>query len=472
MSAKKPSLLKAKLQGLKVNEPLRLPRSGPCFKPPQREKPNSEVPRFEVPQEKPPQSEGFQIEVPQQKGPQLEPPPKSDRRKVELAETSYRDATHSEPPHDENIHFVAPQTDLPQFKVPLSDDAHFEQSQFEGFQEEIAHIEAPQLEFPHSEVPEFQKEGGAGGGFFMLSHRTFSNPTLQRLSGDCFRLFLWLSTRAWRFRKSNGTLRAAVSYIEQDTHMSHATISRGLRTLQDLDLVRLVETNYKKGNLWWVKPVAWGGAPPEHEFPHFDPPQKKGPQIQRAAPTKRENESLKSRKREPQFEGQIRSIKNLKNLSQEGALLVERLEKISAPRKRECEAAALEALLKIHAPSTVLDCVTILEKHGVLGTGEPCHSPFRYLLAAIDDVLRAAKGTCSTASVASVIPFKQDTTEISAEEARAEFDRSLSVEEQAAYLSEFLVREFTFGYTPPTGLAIRLAALDWFQNRTMSTAVM
>jgi hypothetical protein len=68
--------------------------------------------------------------------------------------------------------------------------------------------------------------GTNGGSFFRLSDRAFSSPLLQRISGDCFRLFLWMSARAWRYVKSEGTLRASIGFIEEGTAMSHATIVR------------------------------------------------------------------------------------------------------------------------------------------------------------------------------------------------------------------------------------------------------
>jgi len=93
-------------------------------------------------------------------------------------------------------------------------------SQIEGHHSELTQNEAAQREVPRL------------SGYFRLSHALFGDAAVRKLSGDSFRLFLWMSCQAWRFPDSDGTLRASVSYIELGTGISHATISRCLRQLK------------------------------------------------------------------------------------------------------------------------------------------------------------------------------------------------------------------------------------------------
>ena len=95
-------------------------------------------------------------------------------------------------------------------------------------------------EVPQNEVA--QRESATPQGFFKLSHGVFGEPLLRDLSGDCFRLFLWLSSRAWRYPTSGGVVRASVGYIELHAGMSHATISRGLKTLKEKGLITALES--------------------------------------------------------------------------------------------------------------------------------------------------------------------------------------------------------------------------------------
>src|SRR3712207_2482488 len=83
---------------------------------------------------------------------------------------------------------------------------------------------------PHqNEVPQSDGAGSKeSAGYFKLSHSVFQNPVLQTLPGDAFRLFLWMSSIAWRFKHSDGLIRASISYITQGTGISSASASRAL----------------------------------------------------------------------------------------------------------------------------------------------------------------------------------------------------------------------------------------------------
>lgn len=257
MTKKRDSELKERLKALKVNEPLRL-KSELTFKPPQSQ---NEVPQIEAPLLHP-----AQVEQPQFK---------ESQKAI---------------PQNEAAQICLTQNELPQSEKPLR--------------------EVPQAEVPQKEV----------GGFFKLSHRAFFDPTLRELSGDCFRLFLWLSSRAWRFSTSDGTVRASVSYIETQAGMSHATISRALKTLREKKLVTLKETDFKKGNLWHVSPIASTSSSPDPE-PEDEKPQKKVaqnevPQTSVQAASIRGSESLKVRQLLPQNEADLRSFKKNKKFKE------------------------------------------------------------------------------------------------------------------------------------------------------------
>lgn len=110
-----------------------------------------------------------------------------------------------------------------------------------------------------------------------------------------------------------------------------------------------------------------------------------------AAPSKRDRSHLNLRAKPPQNEGQIRSIKNSKNLSQEGAqALLERIEKVRAPEKQRTEKEGLTQLLETHTPEEIATALAYVERNGTL-SGESCHSPFRYLATAIDDLLQTCR---------------------------------------------------------------------------------
>ncbi len=254
MSNRRNDDLKERMKALRVNEPLKLKNEGLAFKPPvQMEAPRNEVPHFQSAPQVIPQSEKARNEVVCSEAPQKE---------VAQLETARRGAAQNDPPQNESA------------------------------QKEVS-------------------------GFFKLSHRVFSEPSLRDLSGDCFRLFLWLSSRAWRYPTSDGMVRASVGFIETNTGMPHATISRALKTLKDKSLVSIVQVDFKKGNVWRICPVACSG-PMSGGDPEDKQTQKKVPQSEAAqsgvqAASKRDGTQLAVRQLPPQIEQDLRSIKKIKN---------------------------------------------------------------------------------------------------------------------------------------------------------------
>src|SRR5262249_11797153 len=98
-----------------------------------------------------------------------------------------------------------------------------------------------------------------------------------------------------------------------------------LKTLKDLALVTLLETDFKRGNVWKISPAALTGHGPDNPTepgdkpPRIKVPQNEAPQNQREAASKRESSSLNLREELPQKAHNIKKYKNLRNLSQESA---------------------------------------------------------------------------------------------------------------------------------------------------------
>jgi len=210
---------------------------------------------------------------------------------------------------------------------PRNERAQNEEPQVEKARKELAQVDPPQKEAAQKEVPlipqverpqieEPQREVGTPQGFFKLSHGVFSEPLLKDLSGDCFRLFLWLSSRAWRFPSSGGVVRASVGYIEMQAGMSHATISRGLKTLKEKGLISIVEVDFKIGNLWQVSSLACGNPSHDDKPPRDKAPQNEAAQIVNGGASKNGSRSLKMRSHPPQNEQDLRSSKKEKKLKE------------------------------------------------------------------------------------------------------------------------------------------------------------
>lgn len=247
MSRSRKNDLKSALRELKVNEPLRLPSKGPQFQAPQTEGPHSVPIRNELPQ-------------------------------IDVAPMQ------------------VPQNERSQNKESLKKAPRKEHARFEGPNTSNEH--APK-EAPHSDVTQTEMASEIVGteenmrGYFKLSHAIFSDRILRELPGDCFRLFLWMSSRAWRFPTSEGILRASVNFVTEQTGMSHATVSRALKALKETELVSLIKTDFKRGNVWKVFPIAYGGQDPQN-----------CPLIL----SRLKLRNLKRRKKAPQYEREVISI--------------------------------------------------------------------------------------------------------------------------------------------------------------------
>ncbi len=268
--SKKPSLLRDALKNMRVN--------APSFKAPietQKEAPRKEVPPTEVARNAVTQNEMPQKEVAQNEKPNSKVPRK-------------------ELPQPEVI-----QSDVPQVQAP---------------QKEAAENEGSQDEAPQSQMPQ---DMGSDSAFFRLSHRVFSDPKLQGMSGDCFRLYLWLASKAWRYPNSDGKVRAAIRFIEEGTGMSHANVSRCLKTLKELELIRIVQTDFKQGNIWWVSPLACpNGGGSGKKLPKKEAPQIEVAQDGNGATSRRAGGSLKKSTEVPRFEGEIKKLRSIKRIKE------------------------------------------------------------------------------------------------------------------------------------------------------------
>jgi hypothetical protein len=201
-----------------------------------------------------------------------------------------------------------------------------------GAKPERTQVEVPQTEAPRFETPQ---------GYFMLAHSVFMNPVLRELTGDAFRVFIWMSAQAYRFKTSDGTLRASIGYINAGTGVSQATVSRILDALVKKKLVERVEVHSHKGNLWRVSPVAVGS-------PKREGPRDEGTQGDGGGASNEGSSSLNSREEAPQSEGQLNNSKHFKKSNSLSLMPVEvgeYLEGLRPAAKREAEMKACQELL-------------------------------------------------------------------------------------------------------------------------------
>ncbi len=295
-------------------------------------------------------------------------------------------------PQNEGPHFVQPQTEGTQFRDPDFEATHLQETQ----------IQAPQLEtVPSLEALEVETEK-LPKGYFKLAHSTFAHAKLRALTGDAFRVFLWMSSRAWRFETSNGCLRASVSYISILAGVSESSVSRSLALLKREDLIELKELNFKKGNLWKVCSLAYFSSPEPESMscgetivPRSEVPQSGHPRIESEAAPVRGYQSPILREQPIQIEGEVRTPKNLPNPSQHSHFgvpifdpaLKTYIASIKAPAKFRSESEALRMLLKSYSESELVDAFRHLCTQGIPGSGERSYSPMAFLTQAIDQVL-------------------------------------------------------------------------------------
>jgi len=284
--------MKNALRALQVSQPYKLKQPSSWTSPDQTEKevPHTEAPQVSQSKSVAPRNEGSHIEAAHNERPlsaeagRVTTP--SRAQTTDSDEAAQKEEPHSEPAPNE----------VPQNERTQSVDAQ---------------SEPPQFEAPEDRVSET--------AFFKLSHRVFSDPKLKKMSGDCFRLFLWMAAKAWRYPNSEGTVRASISFIEEGTGMSHANVSRCLKALKELDLVRLVHMDFKRGNVWWVSPLACpsGGGSGGRGLPRKEAPQFEAAQDNRGAASKSERTSHKTRAEVPRSEGEIKKLRK-QNKTQKG----------------------------------------------------------------------------------------------------------------------------------------------------------
>lgn len=139
--------------------------------------------------------------------------------------------------------------------------------------------------------------------------------------------------------------------------------------------------------------------------------------------------------------------------------------------KLESERECAFELLAEYSAEDIAAAVNHLRQNGVLGTGEPCHSPFRYLLSAAEQVLAQVSKVQEKRS--QFIPSAQP--EISeAPEAYAEalplFENRLSDDAKRQYIAKYIELELPHGFLPPQGVLRKLVALRWYAEQQSGPA--
>lgn len=247
-----------------------------------------------------------------------------------------------------------------------------------------------------------QTERAPAKGFFMLARSAFADPDLQRLSGDAFRLFIWMSAQAWGYQDSDGTLRASIGFMCGGTGVSHATVSRALGQLKLMKLVELVRTDFKRGNTWSVSSRGVfipepGGGPRERKplVPQSEQPCFESPQVKREADSNRDRSAVKMRQELSRFEGEsinFQQVQITKDNSLSGKIANEHLRtyfaELKPARKRESELEVFWELRRDYLEAEIVQCFARLSTHGMQGSGVACHSPMAYLAKAMEQVLR------------------------------------------------------------------------------------
>lgn len=272
----------------------------------------------------------MRVSAPSFKAP-IETQKEAPRNEVPLFEATPSEVSQSEPPKKEAAHKEAPQSKVAQFEVAQPDIAQNQAPRNEAVGYEGTQIEPPQLEVPQDRESDFS--------FFRLSHRVFSDEKLQQMSGDCFRLFLWMASKAWRYPNSDGKVRAAIRFIEEGTGMSHANVSRCLKALKELDLIRIIQTDFKQGNIWWVSPLACPNGGGGRGLSKREAPQFKAAQDRNVATSRKGGSSPKKNTEVPRFEGEIKNLRNIKKIKEAQTVQFFETPETSYPSEAEINSA-------------------------------------------------------------------------------------------------------------------------------------
>lgn len=273
---------------------------------------------------------------------------------------------------------------------------------------EARQIEVPRTEVPQAEPPQIEGASVGPAGFFRLAHAVFGDLQLRDLTGEEFRIFLWLSTRAWQFPDSDGRLRASVSYIQRGLGSSPASIERALRSLQAKKLLRLAVRDFKLGNLWEVSPKAVDRGPPggargrgewhQIEVSQNGGAQSEAPQTDPAAPSSCVSSPRAMMEQPPQVEAEVRTSKNSQERQERtprvravqvqdfGPKVLAYFDRPMPSRQRDREARAFAELRLTYSPEQIDRALAWVKSHGLPGSGQPVHSPLQFLAVGIASV--------------------------------------------------------------------------------------
>jgi hypothetical protein len=309
--------------------------------------------------------------------------------------------SESQPPPTEVATSELPLSQAPRIEAPQTEKALSKVVQPQLKQSEGTLIEPPHNEEAERELvaPQAPRELKKPQGYFRLAHSVFWEASLRKLPGDAFRIFLWMSTLGWRFEASDGELRASVSFIANGTGVSTATVSRCLLLLKEEGLIELREVNYRRGNRWWVKPLAAGAFRPgsdsgsradtlKNEQPRSESAQSDaGPSSFNVGSILNSGDQLNHSENEGMnsFNAFRERISNsLSSGASKGLELY--LAQVRPARKRESEERALSELLNDYVPEEIERALHDLLARGIPGSGERSHSPLVFLSHGMQEV--------------------------------------------------------------------------------------
>jgi len=134
--------------------------------------------------------------------------------------------------------------------------------------------------------------------------------------------------------------------------------------------------------------------------------------------------------------------------------------------KLESEKECAFELLAEYSAEDLAIAVNHLQQNGVLGTGEPCHSPFRYLMSAAEQVLaQVSRVQKKQAQVSPNVIMQSNDTAEPYEEAIPLFENRLSDDAKQQYIAKYIEVELPHGFLPPQGVLRKLAALRWYTEQ-------
>ena len=240
---------------------------------------------------------------------------------------------------------------------------------------QVTQTKSPQIEVPKPI-----------NGFFMLANHVFSEPLLRSLTGDTFKVFLWMSMQAYRFRQSDGTVRASAKFVSVGVGIAESSVTRSFDALIKNKLIKRIEINYKTGNKWWVSPIAFGGSDEQlstqNEVIQNEPSLIELPKTEGEATPNIQSNSPKLGEEPPQIEGQINKINNLKI---NNSFLTNYFLNLKPERKKESELECLVSLKRDYSEQQIGEALeSLLSQKDAINK---YHSPLAYLSKAMEQVL-------------------------------------------------------------------------------------